>query len=295
MPHSPEYLSSQFQLPGLSFETGNGGLTKAVINSAAATGEIYLHGAHVTAFAPAGEPQVLWVSRKSNFAADQPIRGGIPICFPWFGPKQGNSSAPGHGLARTKDWEITEAVPSDDGGITVTLQTVIEDYSLTLQVTFGKQLTLRLKVTLATGASGPTTFEEAMHTYFSVGGIQSVSITGLEPSEYIDKVDGAQRKPAAATAIKFDGECDRVYLDTTATCQLTESGISRSIIVGKEASQNTVVWNPWIAKSERMPDFGDEEWTGMVCIETANVGDSSVTLQPGESHTMTAMISTKSS
>jgi len=248
----------------------------------------------VTAFAPAGEPQVLWVSRKSNFAADQPIRGGIPICFPWFGPKQGNSIAPGHGLARTTDWEVSEAAPSGDGGITITLHTVIEDYSLTLQVAFGKQLTLRLKVSLSASASGPATFEEAMHTYFAVSRIHDVSITGLEPSEYIDKVDGAQRKPAAAAAITFDGECDRVYLDTPATCQLNGSGGSRTIVVGKEASQNTVVWNPWIAKSERMPDFGDEEWTGMVCIETANVGDSSITLQPGESHTMTAMISTRS-
>ncbi len=285
-----DQLQSRFQLPGLKFEAGQGGLIKAVIETQTANGEIYLHGAHVTSYTPAGDKDLLWVSKHSDFADGKAIRGGVPICFPWFGPKADDPDAPGHGLARTKCWDFASASPSADGGIMVTLQTVVETFSLIMQVTFGSQLTMSLKVTHSDAAEQPATFEEALHTYFAIESIKSVRVTGLESVGYIDKVDSANQKPASGTPITFSGECDRVYLDTTDTCQITEGPSGNPVVIEKQNSANTVVWNPWIDKAGRMADFGNEEWREMVCVETANVGAEAIELAPGQSHIMTAVI-----
>jgi glucose-6-phosphate 1-epimerase len=140
------------------------------------------------------------------------------------------------------------------------------------------------------GTSTSQRFEDALHTYFSVSDVRSVSISGLEQARYIDKVDGAAEKSATGNAIVFMGETDRVYLNTVAECQLIDPDRKRTIVISKSGSQSTVVWNPWIAKSARMPDFGDHEWPEMVCIETANVGSNAIELAPNTSHTTTVVI-----
>ena len=131
-------------------------------------------------------------------------------------------------------------------------------------------------------------FEDALHTYFSISDIRKVHITGLENCAYVDKMDGAAIKPAAKSAIEFTQETDRIYFDSIEPCVLHDTGWSRRIIVSKSGSRSTIVWNPWIDKAVRMPDFGDDEWPGMVCIETANVGANAIQLQPGEEHTTVA-------
>jgi glucose-6-phosphate 1-epimerase len=286
-----EELTKTFSVPGIRFEEGVNGLMKVVVRNGQATGEIYLHGAHVTQYQPTGAKPVLWMSDESMYADDKPIRGGVPICFPWFGPLATDPSAPGHGFARLQSWEVASATPTTSGGTEIELRTKIGDFDLSYCVTFAKSLQLLLTVHLSAEASAPAKFEEALHTYFSIGDIRKVSIEGLEQVEYIDKVDGATRKPAAGEAIRFNGECDRVYLNTTDTCRLIDPAMKRTIVVAKAGSRTSVVWNPWIAKSAKMADFGDHEWPGMVCIETANVGENSIELQPGHSHTMMATVS----
>ncbi len=285
-----ETLASRFRIRGLEFKSDASGLTRAMITTPICRGELFLHGAHVTAFQPAGHDPVLWVSEKSHFANGKAIRGGVPICFPWFGPLASDPKAPGHGFARTKAWDFVAASDTNEGGISVSLQTTIEDFELRFSVAFGRELQMSLQVTLAGSAKKPATFEEALHTYFAVGDIRMVAIQGLESTPFIDKVDGAQTKPAEGVALKFLGETDRVYLDTTSACILHDAVLDRSIWVGKSNSKSTVVWNPWIDKSAKMADFGDDEWPGMVCIETANVGPNSITLKPAESHTMSVII-----
>lgn len=284
-------LSSQFAVPGLHFETGLGGLLKAVVNTPVSIGEIYLHGAHVTKFVAQGQKPLLWMSEKSVFEAEKPIRGGVPICFPWFGPLASDPKAPGHGFARTKPWDVLSASALPSGAIALELQTMINDFAVKFEVTFAESLRMALKVELKSSAPAPVTFEEALHTYFAISDIREISIEGLESTDFIDKVDGAKQKPAAGQPIRFDGECDRVYLDTTQTCLLRDPGFQRTIQVSKTESHSTVVWNPWIEKSARMADFGDDEWPGMVCIETANVASNSIELHPGQSHVMTTEIS----
>ena len=283
-------LCEQFKVPGLHFEAGQGGLTKAVIATPVASGEIYLHGAHVTSWQPAGHEPVLWMSRSSLFQSGKPIRGGVPICFPWFGPHASDPSAPAHGFARTALWEIIDAQGTAEGGISLSLQTRIESFSVRFTVEFGSVLQMTLTTEPVPGTSTVLRFEDALHTYFSVSDVRNISITGLEQARYIDKVDGAAEKSATGAAVEFIGETDRVYLHTAATCQLVDPGRERTIAISKSGSLSTVVWNPWVAKSARMPDFGDHEWPEMVCIETANVGGNAIELSPDTSHSTIVVI-----
>ncbi|MFG0261194.1 MAG: D-hexose-6-phosphate mutarotase [Novipirellula sp. JB048] len=283
-------LAATFPLSGLRFELGRGGLVKAVVRTGLAEGEVYLYGAHVTHFQPLGESPVLWISDKSIFESGKPIRGGVPICFPWFGAHRSDAAAPLHGRARIRHWNLIAAQASDDGAISLTFRTSIDDFVLTYRVSFGRALTISLRVALGERAPGSVSFEEALHTYYSIAEIRRVLIEGLESARYIDKVDGEKQKPATHESIQFDGECDRIYLGTTATCVLHDLAMGRSIEIRKSNSQCTVVWNPWVEKSAAMPDFGDDEWRSMVCIETANVGPHAITLWPGDAHVMTAEI-----
>jgi len=283
-------LADCFSVPGLTFEEGAGGLTKAVIRAPAASGELYLHGAHVTAWQPAGHDPVLWMSRSSNFATDKPIRGGVPICFPWFGAYASDPSRPAHGYARIQDWALTAAGVSDDGGISLTLDARIEPFVVRYRVQFGTSLAMTLTTHLPTAAVAAHSFEDALHTYLAISDIRQISIAGLQKCRFIDKLDQAQEKAAIGIPIEFTGETDRVYHQTDAACHLVDRLKSRQVTVSKSGSQSTVVWNPWIDKSLRMPDFGDHEWPEMVCIETANVGSAAILLQPGETHTTNAKL-----
>jgi D-hexose-6-phosphate mutarotase len=291
-------LKERFDIPGLvSIEPGNGGLTKIVITSPLADAEIYLHGAHVTHFQPRGQQPLLWMSKSSNFAPDKPIRGGVPICFPWFGPNISNPTLPAHGFARLRPWQI-ESITSNGQSLTVSLSLEADsatralwphDFRAQHVVTVGRNLEMNLIIQNL--SAGPIRFEEALHTYLTVGDARQISIDGLGGASYIDKVDGAQTKPQTDPQIRFTGETDRVYLNTQSMCTLNDPVMKRKIEIAKSGSNNTVIWNPWINKSKAMPDFGDEEWPTMTCIETANAGPSPTDLPAGATHTMTARIS----
>ena len=284
-------LNARFAVPGLCFEEGKGGLVRAVVRTPAAHGEMFLQGAHVTTWAPVGCEAVLWMSEASHFEKGKPIRGGIPICFPWFGPNAKDPSAPAHGFARLVEWQIASTHALDNGVVVLLLRTTIESFAMTYRVEFGPELKVTLTTHLMHSATTSVTFEDALHSYLAVSDVREISIEGLESASFIDKMDGAKTKPASATAIAFTGETDRVSLDTLADCVLLDSGNRRSIRVAKSGSRSTVVWNPWVDKSKRMADFGDDEWPSMVCIETANVAFNQIELAPGETHTTTAVVS----
>ena len=284
-------LNKQFSIPGLVFEEGCGGLLRAIVSTPDAHGELFLQGAHVSSWYPVGHQPVLWLSQKSNFEKGKPIRGGVPICFPWFGPKALDSTAPAHGTARLVDWQVIATELKKDGAIEISLKALIAPFVLSYRVEFGQVLKMTLKTELPANATLRQSFEDALHTYFAISDIRTVSIAGLENAAFVDKVDRALLKPASGTSIKFAGETDRVYVDTLSDCLLTDEGWKRIIRVAKLGSVSTVVWNPWIDKSKRMADFGDDEWPEMVCIETANVASGKIELSPGESHSTIAIVS----
>ena len=283
---------------GVRLETGRGGLPRLSITTDACVAELYLYGAHLCRWQPRSEPHpVLWMSAASRFEAGAPIRGGVPVCFPWFGPKAGDPSAPVHGVARISTWTLDAIALEPDGALVVRLGLgpgtqagagTAQNLALAFELRLGGSLSMALTVT-NTGES-PSAFEEALHSYLAVGDVRRVTVAGLEGAAYLDKVDGAKRKTQTDALITISGETDRLYLDTDAAVTLTDPGFGRRIRVAKTGSRSSVVWNPWVAKSRAMPDFGDDEWPGMICIETANAADNAVTLPPHASHTMTASI-----
>lgn len=272
---------------------GMGGLPVVRVNGRAGSAEVYLHGAHVASWVPAGGAPVLWMSAGSRFTPGTAIRGGIPICFPWFGPNTTDATAPSHGFARVTEWQLSGAAEVGDD---VVLTFHLTDSPVTLEsawphpfearyaVTIGA--TLRLELTVTNQDTKTVSFEEALHSYFAIDDIRSTTVAGLEGTPFVDKVAGGTVEPGADGPVRFVAETDRVYPGTTATATITDG--ARSIAVAKTGSESTVVWNPWADKAAAMADFGSQEWTGMVCVEACNVGAHAVSLEPGASHTMTA-------
>jgi D-hexose-6-phosphate mutarotase len=168
----------------------------------------------------------------------------------------------------------------------------LPEFALRYCVTVGDALALSLEVRNTTAT--PVRFEEALHTYLAVGDVREVGIAGLTGAEYLDKADGGKRKTQGSEPIRITAETDRLYLNTRATCTVTDPVWKRRLIIEKAGSDATVVWNPWIAKAKAMPDFGDDEWPQMLCIETGNCADHAITLPPGEAHTLQAIIRVES-
>ncbi|HLY11383.1 MAG TPA: D-hexose-6-phosphate mutarotase [Planctomycetota bacterium] len=290
-------LARRFGVPGvLRIDEGRGSLPKVTITSDLCSAELYFHGAHLTAFQPRGAKPVLFMSEESHFDPAKPIRGGIPVIFPWFGPRAGAPDSPAHGFARIQSWELETCAVQADGCVRLVLGLQDDEatrrfwpdsFGLRLTFTIGRSLGLELEVR---AGRGPIRIEEAFHTYFQVGDVRQVSVLGLENADYIDKVDSFRRKTQPAEAIRITGETDRVYLKTLSTCVIRDPVLERTITVEKEQSDNTVVWNPWVTKARAMPDFGDEEWPRMLCVETANVGDSAIRLEASQTHLLRTRI-----
>ena len=257
--------------------TGKGGLPAIRIETDWSTAEIYQHGAHVTGFQKKGEAPLLFMSAASEFHPDKPIRGGVPVIFPWFGAREGQ---PFHGTARIQDWKILETQALPCGSIRLHFRlSSIGEWEADYIITVGCSLTLELIAT-NTGTAD-FIFENCLHTYFQIGDIRQLAVTGLQGTRYRDQLlgeDFTETEPA----IRFTAETDRVYQDTAATVEIIDPALRRSISVRKSGSKSTVVWNPWIEKSQRMPDFGDDEYPHMVCVESGNVKENAITLAPGE-------------
>jgi len=274
---------------------GQNGLPKVQVTTAEAAGEMYLHGAQVTSWTPAGAEDVLFLSERSRWEAGRAIRGGIPICFPWFGNRAGDSAAPAHGFVRTKGWRL-ESITQGDRGITVSMFTESDaetkrswaaGFRLVHRVTFGPALTLELVVT-NTG-TGPMRFEEALHSYFRVARIGDVRVRGLDGASYLDKPD-AYRQKIQRGDITFVSETDRVFLDATDAIEIIDEHLRRRIRMAKEQSRATVVWNPWSERAHALSDLSGDEWTRFVCVEAGNVNACAVDLEPGHQHTMKAVV-----
>jgi len=292
----PAESHRQFEIPGTaSLVEGHGGLPKISVNCPEAAGEIYFHGAHVTSWKPAGGSEVLFLSSQSRWETGRAIRGGVPICFPWFGDKADDPAAPAHGFVRTKAWRL-ESIVEDGDAVTVGMCTETDedtrrwwpaDFRLLYRVTFASQLKLELAVT----NTGKTSlrFEEALHAYLGVGNVQDARVTGLDNIEYIDKTD-SNRKKVQRGEIAIVSETDRVYLNTDHEIELRDSVLHRRTRVAKENSLTTVVWNPWVQKAHSLPDLGDDQWKRMICIETSNVSQFAVDLAPGQEHKMKALV-----
>ncbi len=291
-------LANQFDIPNaLRFEDTPSGLVRAAVSTPAAEAELYLQGAHMTHWTPRGQRPVLFLSAKSLFVPGKAIRGGVPIIFPWFGPRGDGKPGPAHGFARTTEWSVEEARLRDDGNVQITLALApnqtsralgYASFRLRYRVTIGS--TLEMELETSNDASEPLTYEEALHSYFAVADIRQASISGLEGTTFIDKTDGFKRKQLGNQPFEIAKETDQVHLSTQATCVIHDPLWQRRITVEKSGSDSTVVWNPWIDKTKGMSDMAPDDWQNMLCVETANAADNAVHLRPGASRKMTASI-----
>ena len=290
-----QQLDRQHGIAGkLRFVDAAPGLPVGEIALPQASARIAVNGAQVLEWAPAGQPPVLWVSRAAVYQPGKGVRGGVPVCWPWFGA--GADGQPAHGFVRTRLWQVrqTGLGPAD----TVFLRLGLTDdestralwnhaFDLELVVSVGAALKIEL-VTRNTGVE-PFTITDGLHTYFRVGDIGKTRVLGLEETAYLDKVQG-MKEGRQRGAVEFGGETDRVYLDTTADCIIDDAALGRKIRVAKSGSRSSVVWNPWGEKEKSFADMAADEYRDMLCVETTNAATDSVIVPPGGEHRLVAFI-----
>lgn len=242
---------------------------------------------------------VVWLSKLAKLAPGKSIRGGVPVCWPWFGAHATEAGYPGHGYARTVPWEVHGTAATADGATQLTLRLCESEQTRAMwphasraeiRITVGKTL----KVALTTHNMGDADFVigEALHTYLHIGDIGEVRILGLEGCEYMDKAGGGVRRNQEG-AVTFTGETDRVYVSTEAECVIEDARLQRRIRVAKSGSRSTVVWTPWAEKADKMGDFGPDGWRAMVCVESANALENTVTVPARGCHTLAVEYSTE--
>ncbi len=297
-----EELNNKYSIPGkIEFISGrNPGFINAVVRKGLCECVISLYGGHVMSYKPEGKADLLWMSKFSYFEEGKPIRGGIPVCWPWFGGHPSDPKMPSHGFARISQWNVKSVSEGNDFTellLSLTDKDLSDErfrthpFELELSVKCGK----KLEVELSTINTGKVDFKltEALHSYFSVSDIKKVSIFGLDGAEYVETAGGIRENMRQSGDIIFSSEVDRIYSGSICDCVISDPGLDRKIRISKAGSRTTVVWNPWIAKSAKMPDYGDNEYPEMVCIETANAAADSVIVGPGKTHRMKTVISSE--
>ena len=270
---------------------GQGGLPLVRIETPWSIAEIYLQGVTVTHFQKHNEAPLFFLSALSRFEKDAPIRGGIPVIFPWFGKP---ADRPGqHGFVRSRVWELAGTKTNTDGSVEARFKLPpcpeLPSIGVEYVVTVGEALTAEL--TVQNASASEFVCENCLHTYFTIGDIHQTSVAGLKGVEYLDAVDNFARKTEQGDAIRFTAETDRVYFNTPHTTEIRDAALRRVIRVEKENSVSTVVWNPWIAKSKAMADYGDDEYLRMVCVESGNVKAEAIKLAPGGVATLKVKLS----
>ena len=277
----------------LIFKNGQGDIPVVEIKNDQATATISLQGAHLLGWKPHDQDDVIWLSKDATFAKGKSVRGGIPICWPWFGAHERNDSFPAHGFARTVLWQVinTQKLSSDETQITFRLSTnqldkdiqkmwpqeTVAEYRLTIAET------LTLELTTFNKSDETITIGQALHTYFNIEDISNTTVYGLEGKTYLDKTDNFNAKIQNGL-ITINNEVDRVYLDTAD--DVTIDNKKRKIIIKKQGSHSTVVWNPGEDVATKMGDLGEDGYQQMLCVESANAADDTINIDAGESYTL---------
>ena len=290
-------LDRRFGVPGIAKVcAGNGELPRICISGSRGDGEMYLHGAQVTSWKPAGQLETLFVSTRSRWQEGQAIRGGIPICFPWFRARVDDPHAPAHGFVRTRQWQL-ESIVEHESGVAVSMFTGSDEvtrrwwpgeFRLVHRVVFGAEL--RLELICTNIGTTPLRFEEALHTYNRVADVEKARLHGLDTVRFLDNTDSNREKTQRGD-LTIALQTDSAYVNTQSAVDLLDPQTGRRIRLNKENSLTTVVWNPWRDAASGMRDLGDGEWRQFICVEASNILDAAVSLAPGQEHKMAAVLS----
>ncbi|SHK02653.1 glucose-6-phosphate 1-epimerase [Rubritalea squalenifaciens DSM 18772] len=292
--------SDSFSIPQeLWFEELSPGYPVIKIDNRHAKATIALLGATLIEYTPTGSQPIIFTSSKAIFQEGKAIRGGIPVCWPWFGPHPSDNSKPNHGFARDRFWELKSTTKHEDyTEVTLEFDTrqvanELWPQHTTAEITFRIGQALDVQLTSCNRSDSSITIGGALHTYFDIAHISDVSVIGLDGVTFADKV--TNKHGTQSGALSFTKETDLVFEKTMATTTIDDRGNSRQIHVAKNGSRSTVVWNPWIEKSAGMGDLGNEDYLSFVCVETANAFDDVYTLEPGAIHTLGTTITVNTS
>ena len=283
------------------FNEGKGGLCSVNIVNQFASSEISLYGAQILSFKPGNGKDLLWMSEKSVFVEGKAIRGGIPVCFPWFGPNDSDTTLPAHGFARIMNWDVESVSDLPDNSTRLILKCESNrftrkfwpfEFTARIIIIVGKTLDITVQFTNSDIDEFKVT--DAFHTYFLVSDISNVTIEGLENHSYYSGFDKDTLLKQTDTLLSITKEENRRYIDHAANCVIYDNGFNRKITVAKRGSKTTVVWNPWIESSKKFADMTPDGYKTMVCVEAVNAYNDFVLLQPGESYTMSTVLSVDS-
>jgi glucose-6-phosphate 1-epimerase len=284
--------NDEFGIDGiLHICAGDGGFPLINIDNEHARAEICSYAGQVLSYRPAGEQDdLLFVSRQASFQPGKAIKGGIPVCWPWFGADPEARNRPDHGFVRARQWTLLLTESMSDGATRLRLGIKDDEvtralwphaFALEIEVTVGP--TLGVALISRNSGDASVILTQALHSYFNIGDVRQAQVLGLAGHAYIDKVaEGAERSQSGP--INFDGPVNRIYLDTADELIIDDPSLDRRIHIEREGSRSAVVWNPWIEQSRSMADFGDDEYLRMLCVETTNAATDSVTLAPGASY-----------
>ncbi|MPS46689.1 D-hexose-6-phosphate mutarotase [Ectopseudomonas mendocina] len=265
-------------------------------------------GAQILSYQQGEQPPLIWLSPDAAYQRGQSVRGGVPVCWPWFGDLRRNphavqahyhlEQAPAHGLVRALDWELL-SIDEEDDAVTLrfaydTRTQPLEGWPRDVGLTFVVRLADDLGMSLETHNRGtePLTLSQALHSYFAVSDVRQVSVEGLQGCRYIDTLQDWQEL-RQLEALGFDAETDRIYFDTAARLSIVDPGWGRRIHLDARGSRSAVLWNPWVDKAKRLSQFPDEAWQNMLCIETANVLEDIVQLKADERHRLELRLSSE--
>jgi D-hexose-6-phosphate mutarotase len=292
-------LNAEFGSDKIHFYEGAGEFTFVDLENNGAKATLCLYGAQITTFQPAEHKPVIWLSEKSHYKKENSIRGGIPVCWPWFSSHPTDSTLPKHGFARFQNWQV---ISTSSQELSTTIKLSLSDtketrklwdhkfkVNLTVNITDNK---LELIISTQNIESTPITIGAALHPYFQVGDIHKTTVQGLAGTTYIDFAD-AQQKIVETKEVEITKTIDRVYLNTTNDCIIKDNANKRQIKISKTGSKTTVIWNPWLEGATNMNDMPDNGYQTMLCVEPANMLNDVYTLLPNDTHTLSMTISTK--
>jgi glucose-6-phosphate 1-epimerase len=268
------------------------GLEVVELETPASTCSVALHGAQVLSFTPRGERDWLWVSDRARWNVGSALRGGVPICFPWFGPHPAERGFPAHGFARTRVWRLVGVDEMAGARLRAVFELRADErsaplfpYAFTARHTVIAGDDLQLSFEVANDGEVPFAFEVALHSYFAVSDVGAISVLGLGGSSYVDKVADGERRRQADGPLRIVGEVDRVY-GSGGPVTLVDPGSRRSLRVEASGAASTVVWNPGPEKTRALSDMDPNAFQRFVCLESGDVGDGRVTLPPGGRHAL---------
>jgi glucose-6-phosphate 1-epimerase len=234
-----------------------------------------------------GGRDVLWTASRPEHRPAKPVRGGVPLVFPWFGDHPTDPSLPAHGFARAANWQwaaatATPSVSCVFAADATTLRLWPHRFAMRLDVTL--DTALRLQWTVTNTDTQPWTAELALHSYYAVGEVTEARVHGLEGVAVTEHAAAPEANWDRAAPLRFRAETDRIFQDVPADLRLEATALGRRVDLTTAGAPSAIVWNPWPAKAARLPQMAGDDWRQFVCIETAAVRERAIRLAPGQSH-----------